>query len=91
MVKLGFWTDPTRVTGFVNTSQSRSKKKEGWEFYLIQPNVHVPLWIEMRMNDSSIRVRRFQREKLFSIEYMGYDRDHAMKDYENRVAFQMTR
>ena len=45
----------------------------------------------MRMNDSYIRVRRFQREKLFSIEYMGYDRDHAMKDYENRVAFQMTR
>ena len=45
----------------------------------------------MRMNDSSIRVRRFQREKLFSIEYMGYDRDHAMKDYENRVASQMTR
>ena len=54
-----------------------------------QPNVHLPLWIEMRMNDSSIRIRRFQREKLFSIEYMGYDFDHAMKDYENRVAFQM--
>ena len=43
----------------------------------------------MRMNDSSIRIRRFQHEKLFSIEYMGYDFDHAMKDYENRVAFQM--
>ena len=45
----------------------------------------------MRMNDNSIRLRRLQREKLFSIEYMGYDRDHAMKDYENRVAYQMLR
>ena len=43
----------------------------------------------MRMNDNSIRIRRFQREKLFSIEYMGYDFDHAMKDYEHRVDFQM--
>ena len=45
----------------------------------------------MRMNDNSIRLRRFQREKLFSIEYMGYDRAHAMGDYENRVAYQMLR
>ena len=45
----------------------------------------------MRMNDNSIRLRRFQRDKLFSIEYMGYDRAHAMEDYENRVAYQMLR
>ena len=45
----------------------------------------------MRVNDISIRLRRVQREKLFSIEYMGYDPQQAMKDYENRVQFQMSR
>lgn len=45
----------------------------------------------MRVNDTSIRLRRVQREKLFSIEYMGYDSQQAMKDYENRVQFQMSR
>ena len=45
----------------------------------------------MRVNDSSIRLSRFRREKLFSIEYMGYDAEHAMQDYENRVKYQMLR
>ena len=43
----------------------------------------------MRVNDKDIRIRRFRNEKLVSIEYMGYDKQHALQDYENRVAFQL--
>ena len=43
----------------------------------------------MRVNDKDIRIRRFRKEKLFSIEYMGYDKERALEDYENRIAFQM--
>ena len=43
----------------------------------------------MRVNDKDIRIRRFRNEKLVSIEYMGYDKQHALQDYENRIAFQL--
>lgn len=37
----------------------------------------------MRVNDKDIRIRRFRNEKLVSIEYMGYDKQHALQDCES--------
>lgn len=75
---------------FDGSNLSRSMREYITKLISNEPNVHLPLWIEMRVNDISIRLRRVQREKLFSIEYMGYDPQQAMKDYENRVQFQMS-
>lgn len=51
--------------------------------------MHLPLWIELRVNDTDMLIRRFRRDKLTSIEYMGYDADHALADYQKRIEFQM--
>lgn len=50
--------------------------------------MHLPLWIEMRVKDTDMLIRRFRRDKLTSIEYLGYDADHALHDYQQRVSYQ---
>ena len=51
--------------------------------------MHLPLWIEMRVNDPEMLTRRFRRDKLFSIEYMGYNSETALNDFHQRIQYQL--
>ena len=50
--------------------------------------MHLPLWIEMRIKDNDMLIRRFRRDKLVSIEYLGYSADNALADYKQRIQYQ---
>ena len=50
--------------------------------------MHLPLWIEMRIKDNDMLIRRFRRDKLVSIEYLGYNAENALADYQQRIEYQ---
>ena len=54
----------------------------------IQPTINTPIWIEMRVKNLEIIMDRFDKNKLQSMEYLGYDMSKAKQEHRKRITYQ---
>ena len=53
-----------------------------------QPLINPPIWIEMRVKSDEIMMKRFDKHKQQSLEYLGYDMEKAKREHFKRITFQ---
>ena len=53
-----------------------------------QPLINPPIWIEMRVKSDEIMMKRFDKHKQQSLEYLGYDMEKAKREHFKRIMFQ---
>ena len=49
--------------------------------------INSPIWIEMRVKSDEIVMKRFDKNKQQSLEYLGYDMEKA-KEHFKRITYQ---
>ena len=50
--------------------------------------INPPIWIEMRVKDMELIMKRFDKNKLQSMEYLGYDMEKAKAEHFKRITYQ---
>lgn len=57
-------------------------------FSQCQPLINTPIWIEMRVKNLDTIMKRFDKYKLQSLEYLGYDMERAKSEHFKRITYQ---
>ena len=57
-------------------------------FSQCQPLINTPIWIEMRVKNLDTIMKRFDKYKLQSLEYLGYDMERANSEHFKRITYQ---
>lgn len=50
--------------------------------------INSPIWIEMRVKSDEIVMKRFDKNKQQSLEYLGYDMEKAKREHFKRITYQ---